>query len=323
MTDSPVASLSLDLDDKWTYLKTHGDPAWGEYPSYLGYVIPRILEFLDGRDLRITFFIVGRDAEAKRHRSVLAALPAAGHEIANHSFEHDPWLHLYSEEDLHADLERAEAAIEAATGVDVAGFRGPGFSTSLTTLRVLKRRGYAYDASAFPNVLNPLARAYFLARSNLDDAERERRKGLFGNSRDALRPVKPYRWTLEDGELLELPVTTVPLLKVPMHFSYLLYLGSFSEPLARAYLRFALRLCRLTGTEPSLLMHPLDFIGGDEEPALAFFPAMGMDTARKLRLMEGFVDTITERFRAVPMGDHVRRVVAAGRLRSLEPAFRR
>jgi hypothetical protein len=67
----PVVSLSLDLDDEWTCLKTHGD----------------------------------------------------------------------------------------ATGAAVAGFRGPGFSTSVSTLEVLGERNYRFDATAFPNVLNPLARA--------------------------------------------------------------------------------------------------------------------------------------------------------------------
>jgi peptidoglycan-N-acetylglucosamine deacetylase len=29
MRDSkPIASLSLDLDNKWSYMKTHGDPGW-------------------------------------------------------------------------------------------------------------------------------------------------------------------------------------------------------------------------------------------------------------------------------------------------------
>ncbi|MEJ2483951.1 MAG: polysaccharide deacetylase family protein, partial [Gemmatimonadota bacterium] len=107
MKGQPVVSLSLDLDDKWTYLKTHGDAAWSDYPSYLSYAVPRILDFLAARDVRITFFVVGRDATDERNREVLSLLARAGHEIASHRFEHDPWLHLYSKEQLHAELERA------------------------------------------------------------------------------------------------------------------------------------------------------------------------------------------------------------------------
>ena len=57
-----TASLSLDLDNQWTYMRTHGDAGWESYPSYLDLVVPRVLRALAERDLKITFFIVGRDA---------------------------------------------------------------------------------------------------------------------------------------------------------------------------------------------------------------------------------------------------------------------
>ena len=74
-----TASLSLDLDDEWSYLRTRGDPAWREYPSHLAQVVPRILEFLDNRKLKITFFVVGKDAEAPANRHIFEALVDHGH----------------------------------------------------------------------------------------------------------------------------------------------------------------------------------------------------------------------------------------------------
>ena len=58
----PIASLSLDLDNKWSYMKTHGDAGWESFPSYLDCVVPRALNFLKERNLIITFFVVGQDA---------------------------------------------------------------------------------------------------------------------------------------------------------------------------------------------------------------------------------------------------------------------
>ena len=51
MSAKPIASLSLDLDNKWSYLKTHGDPGWQSFPTYLPLVVPRILRFFEERDL--------------------------------------------------------------------------------------------------------------------------------------------------------------------------------------------------------------------------------------------------------------------------------
>ena len=83
-----TASLSLDLDNQWSYMKTHGDPGWRSYPSYLNLLGTRVLEFLKGRGLTITFFIVGQDAALDKNREALASIAAAGHEIGNHSFRH-------------------------------------------------------------------------------------------------------------------------------------------------------------------------------------------------------------------------------------------
>jgi hypothetical protein len=300
----PLASLSLDLDNKWTYLKTHGDPGWEAYPTYLPLVVPRVLDFLAERRLTITFFVVGQDAARAENQASIRAIADAGHEIGNHSFQHEPWLHLYTEPELEADLAAAEASIEQVTGRRPIGFRGPGFSHSPATLRVLARRGYLYDASSFPTFLGPLARAYYFMTARLSAEERQQRRVLFGTFRDGLKPLKLHRLATAAGPLVEIPVTTLPGLRTPIHFSYLLYLGQASPRLAAAYFARALQLCRWTGTQPSLLLHPLDFLGGDDVSDLAFFPAMGVPRARKLALVDRLLRLLTAQFDVVTMRRH-------------------
>ncbi len=316
-----LASLSLDLDDQWTYMRTHGDPGWRSYPSYLDAVVPRVLRHLAERRLTITFFIVGRDAAMVENRELLASISAAGHEIGNHSFRHEQWLHLYGTEELERELERSEEAIMAATGVKPDGFRGPGYSLTRSTLAVLARRGYRYDASTLPTFLGPLARAYYFRTARLSAAERRQRRLLFGTLRDGLRPVKPYRWQLDGGSLIEVPVTTMPLFKVPFHLSYLLYLGVYSHLAAKLFLLKALIVCRLAGVQPSLLLHPLDFLGGDDCRTLAFFPAMRLPGEVKRRRALELVDIFRRRYSVMPIGRHVTALEAAGALPSRRPDF--
>lgn len=321
MSSNSTMTLSLDLDNKWSYLKTHGSNQWAEFPSYFDLVVPRILQFLAERNLKITFFVVGQDAALPKNREALQSIVDAGHEIANHSFSHEPWLHLYSREDLDRELAQAEEAIKLATGIKVDGFRGPGFSLSENTLEVLKARGYAYDATAFPNILNPLARAYFFATSNLTKEEKEQRKSLFGSYTDAFRPIKPYKWSLQEGPLVELPVTTMPIFKTPVHFSYLVYLASFNFTLAKLYLRTAITLCRMTNTEPSLLLHPLEFMGADDDVDLKFFPAMNLSSERKLEIMDGLFSILTHRFDAQPIGEYILSLEQRTNLNNRQPSF--
>ena len=109
-------SLSLDLDDKWSYLRTHGDAEWKTLPTYLDFFVPRLLRFLAERELQLTVFVVGQDAELEAHEQTFEALGQAGHEIGNHSYRHEPWLHLYTPGELEDEIEKAERAIERATG---------------------------------------------------------------------------------------------------------------------------------------------------------------------------------------------------------------
>jgi hypothetical protein len=81
-----------------------------------------------------------------------------------------------------------------------------------------------------------------------------------------------------------------------------------------AYLHTAIAFCRITGTEPSFLLHPLDVIGGDQVPELAFFPGMDMPSARKTALLERVLGTLASHYEIVPMGEHAQRIEARGRL---------
>ncbi len=300
----PIASISLDLDDKWTYMKTHGDPRWSTYPSYLNIVVPRVLSFLAKRNLTITFFLVGQDAAFERNHALLRTISEAGHEISNHSFNHEPWLHLYSETEIQREFESAETAIEKATGQRPIGFRGPGFSVSETVIQVLVSRGYAYDASTLPTFLGPLARAYYFFSAKLDAEEKKKRAKLFGTLSDGLRSIKLHNWNTSSGSIVEIPVTTVPIVRTPFHLSYLIYLHSFSPGLASAYMHSAFTACRWANVNPSFLLHPLDFLGPDESPELAFFPGMKMSAQEKLSLAAKTFSALADKFTLVSMREH-------------------
>lgn len=300
----PLASLSLDLDNEWAYLRTHGDPAWEQYPSYLPLVVPRILEVLRRRGLAITVFVVGQDASMDVNREALRAIAAGGHEIANHSMRHEPWLHLYTPEELEHELAEAERHIEAATGRKPTGFRGPGYSMSPTLLDTLARRGYEYDASTLPSFIGPLARAYYFATGNFSKEQRDRLARLFGGWGQGFQPLRPYRWRLGNASLTEVPVTTFPLFRVPVHLSYVNYLAGLSPRLATTYFATAITACRLARVEPSILLHPLDFLGGDEVPSMKFFPSMSLRAEQKLAVLERCLDTLTRHHAVTTVGEH-------------------
>ena len=317
MNARPLASLSLDLDNRWSYLKTHGDAGWDRYPTYLPVLVPVVLEALARHELRCTFMVVGRDTERTRNCQALRVLVAHGHELGNHSYDHEPWMQDRPVEEVEAELRRAHEAICAAAGVAPKGFRGPGFAHSEALLQAVQRLGYSYDASILPSFIGPLARLYYLTRSGMSRAERSERRNLFGRVSDAWKPLAPFTWKWPDGgELLEVPVTTMPLLRAPFHLSYLVWLSRFSPTLALAYFELALGLCRLTRTEPSFLLHPLDFLGAEDAPDLSFFPGMDVPRAKKLAFVDRVLARLARRYEVLPMSEYTARVRQRPALRS-------
>jgi peptidoglycan-N-acetylglucosamine deacetylase len=299
MSKRPTAGLSLDLDNLWSYMRIHGDSGWDTFPSYLDIVVPRFLDFLQDRDLLITVFIVGKDATFDRNRAALRSIAEAGHEVGNHSHMHEPWLHRYSDAEVDAEICAAHDAIAEATGVAPVGFRGPGFSLTPAVLSALARLDYAYDTTTLPTFIGPIARWYYFRGSDLDGDEAQERSALFGSFRDGFLPNRPYAWDLPEGSLAELPVTTFPVVKVPFHFSYLLYLSTISERAADAYFAAGLWSCRRFGIGPTLLLHPLDFLDAEDAPQLGFFPGMGLPAHTKIERIGRYIDRLAMHFDVV------------------------
>jgi peptidoglycan-N-acetylglucosamine deacetylase len=300
----PIASISLDLDNQWSYMKIHGDEGWDKYPSYLSLFIPYVLDALDELDLKITFFIVGKDTESEDNVKYLRMITERGHEVGNHSYHHESWLQTYSYEKIENEIRQAEEAIEKATGQRTTAFRGPGFSWSKDLLKVLQGRGYKFDASTLPTYMGPLARMYYFKKSSLTKEEKIARKELFGKFSEGFRKLKPYKWDLGEGKtLMEIPVTTMPVFKLPFHQSYLLYISGISKPLMKAYLWVSIFMCKITKTPPSYLLHPLDLIGGDDVPQLAFFPGMDIKSEKKLEVFKTAMQMLKKNFELLPMSD--------------------
>jgi hypothetical protein len=62
------------------------------------------------------------------------------------------------------------------------------------------------------------------------------------------------------------------------------------------------------------LLHPLDFLGGDVEHRLNFFPAMAMPTERKLKLLDRVLDELARHFDLVDVQTHAQRLLASADL---------
>lgn len=122
---------------------------WHRFESRVAADVDGLLGLLDRHGARATFFVLGLVAE--RSPEVVARIAAAGHEIAASGYWPRAVGRLRPGE-FATDLDRAAAAIAAAGGGTVRGYRAPRWlrPSDLWVLEVLARKGYAYDASLCP-----------------------------------------------------------------------------------------------------------------------------------------------------------------------------
>ncbi len=192
----PFLNLSLDLDNKWSYLKTAGKPNWKEFPSYLPTAAQHILHVLAQAEVYATIFVVGQDLLSDTDVTAVRSLARAGHDLGNHSFHHEPWLHLYDQEKIAYELDKTDELFKQVGGRHSLGFRGPGYSDSALVHQMLGERGYRYCASQLSSCLGPIARSYYFLKTGLRRQQRQGREKLFGSFTDVLGQNRPYRLTV-------------------------------------------------------------------------------------------------------------------------------
>jgi peptidoglycan/xylan/chitin deacetylase (PgdA/CDA1 family) len=109
----------------------------------------RVLDVLDGFNLRAAFFMIGKRVE--RLPRVARSVAERGHEIGNHSYSHPIYLYRTGRE-TRRQLERAQAVIEDATGVSPrlarppCGVRTPAY---FAAARELGLRTVQWDVAGF------------------------------------------------------------------------------------------------------------------------------------------------------------------------------
>ena len=88
-----------------------------------------------------TFFLEGKCAEVCPDE--VKGVARAGHEVAAHGWDHEPWAALAEDEEARL-LSRAGDALEAVVGHRPRGFRPPSGDATPDTRRLLVRTGWLY-----------------------------------------------------------------------------------------------------------------------------------------------------------------------------------
>jgi len=205
--------FSVDVEDWFHLLDDPSVPTidqWASLPSCVEKNFSKLLDIFSEKNVQVTCFFLGWVAERFPH--LVKEAVARGHEVASHGYGHH-LVYEQNRDEFFEDVHRARQLLEDISGVAVAGYRAPGFSTTHDTpwfFDALADAGYQYDSSVFPA---------------------ERGHGGMPKGRR-----EPHRIGNGDG-LLEVPITVANLLGRPMCFFGGGYLRLFPYWLVRRMAR--------------------------------------------------------------------------------------
>lgn len=146
-------AMSIDVEDYFQvsafapYIQ-RGD--WDRRECRVQRNVGRILDLLDARGVKATFFTLGWIAQ--RYPQLVRDIVARGHELASHGYGHERASDL-TPQAFRQDILSAKQLLEDLGGVAVNGYRAPSFSigeSNLWAFDVLADCGYRYSSSVYP-----------------------------------------------------------------------------------------------------------------------------------------------------------------------------
>jgi len=142
LTHPKALLFSIDLEDI-----RHLVPDGLKYRERVPEMIEQFRDFLDKRNSKATFFVVGKTAEL--YPELIREIIADGHEIGCHTYDHKP-LNCHTKISFKEDLLRNIETLSELGANDIFGFRAPGLSLTAKTAwayEVLEDLGFKYSSS--------------------------------------------------------------------------------------------------------------------------------------------------------------------------------
>lgn len=146
-------AMSIDIEDWFqvgAFENVIARDSWESLPSRVERNSDAALELFAEAGVKATFFTLGWVAE--RHPALIRRFADAGHELASHGWDHKR-VFTFTPDQFRADIRRARAAIEDASGQRIEGYRAPSFSIDARNPwahAVLAEEGYSYSSSVAP-----------------------------------------------------------------------------------------------------------------------------------------------------------------------------
>lgn len=185
-----------------------------------------LLDLFQQTHAKATFFVPGEVVQ--RYSAKVKEIAEKGHEVACHGFFHERNECLLDVDEQRSRIEKSRSIVEEVTHVRPVGFRAPCLRASDATLAILSEMGFLYDSSFLPMLI----------------------PGYYGSLSFHLRP---HRVSNRAGSILEIPVSTNPIVPLPLS-------GSWMRNLGVLHVKLGIRMLFSRGCPVMFYVHPRDVV---------------------------------------------------------------
>ena len=300
-----LATIQVDVDGLWVVYQHFGVPNMQPDDIMYESALPRMLELFKRYNIKATLFVVGRDLQVKQRAALVRAMVESGHEIANHTMSHAEGFSFLSWEKKEYEIAEAERIIVGELGVKPKGFRAPSNDVDNETLHILADRGYVYDSSLLPTYAGPLIRMIKFWGLKINRKHHYLGKSYYG--RAPLHPYHPDEAAVHktgNMSLIEVPITTMPYVRLPIH-------GSFHFALARFGLQSLLfhvgcGLVKTTNVPLNYLFHTNEFSDSFSDKRIKRQLGLDLPVSKKTRMCEHILQTLSSECICVTTEEYVK-----------------
>jgi hypothetical protein len=230
--------MSVDVDSWSSLLRFYSidhdpDEASRQVRDEAG--VRKLLNLFEEHRIESTFFVPGEMAQS--HPETIRTITDRGHEVACHGLYHGRNECLLAKRVQQDQIERAAKVIKSVTGKQPAGFRAPCLRANRATLEILNKMGFLYDSSFLPMFI----------------------PGYYGSLSLRSKPYYPFSKGC-DG-LLEIPISTNPIIPIPLSASWMRNMGL-------RWVKFGIRMLFDMKSSVMLYVHPRDVLNLPSIPGI-------------------------------------------------------
>ena len=286
-----TASVGVDVDSLHHYYRIHGLEESRASNAAWDVGVARFLDLFDELGIKATFYCIGEDLDLGDNRKRIREVADLGHEIGNHSLNHRYDLTRLSKDAMFDEVARCKAILSEAAGVDVVGFRSPGYNTNRQLIDVVEESGHSYDTSVFP------CTPYFVAKASVMAwlaARGKPSKSILGTPKVLVAPRQPYRMSPRSPYrrsakgLLQFPISV---------FTGYPLIGTAFTALGRASSTLIAQAATKFQSHMTLEFHAVDLLGLAEDGLdgrLAVQPDLKVSVERKKNIFKHVLSAVSE-----------------------------